>query len=120
MKKLIECYQKLTFLQGVALAICLTSLISIAATNLPGFFVFAPNTPISSSEVNNNFEKIAGNIVAKAMISTASSISNVDFRVPANCATCNEYRKKLYFDTVAFNDSNFKTATDTDSILNAI
>lgn len=59
MKKIVNFYKKLGFIQGVALTICLTSAISIATVNIPGFFTFSPGAPISSSEINSNFDKLS-------------------------------------------------------------
>ena len=43
----------------MALTLCITSAISLASVTIPGFFTFSPGTPISSSEINSNFEKLA-------------------------------------------------------------
>ena len=109
-------YKKLNFLQGVIFTICLTSLLSIAATNLPGFYIFSPGTPISSSEINANFEKIAGSVVVKASMTTSFSAVNADFITPTDCVGCTNkiYRKKIILDTVTINDTNLKTSIDND------
>ena len=86
-KKILNSYKKLSFLQGVALTICLTSFFSIAATNLPGFFVFSPATPISSKEINDNFEKVAGKIVLKANLSSSFNGDDSSFSTPSDCST---------------------------------
>ncbi len=54
MKKVINFYKNLSFGQGVAVAITLSSVIGIAATVGP-LTTFSPGTPISSSQVNANF-----------------------------------------------------------------
>lgn len=59
MKKLIKFYKKLSFFQGAAAAVSLTSVIAVAANNIPGFFTFSPGTVISSSQINSNFDKLA-------------------------------------------------------------
>lgn len=59
MKKLINFYKKLSFFQGAAAAVSLTSVIAVAANNIPGFFTFSPGTVISSSQINSNFDKLA-------------------------------------------------------------
>lgn len=105
-------YSDLTFFQGVAAAICFTSLISIAATNLPGFFIFTAGTPISSSEINTNFEKLAGNIVLQASYTTGFTATNASFFVPSDCGTCNMYKKRMNFNSVTMSDANFKTTND--------
>lgn len=97
-------FEKLSFIQGVVLSICLSSIVSIAATNIPGFFVFNAGTPISSSEVNTNFEKLSGNIILKANVSGTESITNTG----ANLT------KKMNFDSISIGSANFKTTTDTD------
>lgn len=114
LEMIVRQYKKLSFFQGVILTLCFTSLLSIAATNLPGFFIFNPGTPISSSEINANFEKIAGTVVVKASLISSLSIMNSDFIIPIDCPTCNNYRKKINFDNILINDNNFKTATDND------
>ena len=106
--KLQKFYKKLTFLQGVVLAVCLSSIMSIAATNLPGFFVFSAGTPISSSEINSNFEKIAGSVVFKGSVSSAFSIINSNFTAFPDCPTCNMYRKRILFDNISVSDANYK------------
>lgn len=110
---LYEKIQKLTFFQGVALTLCLTSLVSIAATNFSGFFVFTPGTPISSSEINANFEKIGGTVVYKAIFSNAFSVDQNSLIVPTDCPTCNVYRKKILFTSVTAGTST--TTTDSDA-----
>ncbi len=112
---LYEKYKNLTFFQGVALTVCLSSLISIAATNIPGFFVFSAGTPISSSEINANFEKLAGTIVLQATYSTGYSVTQTSFSSPPECPTCVIYFKKLFFNSIALSDINLKTTTDTHS-----
>ena len=107
-KKIIKIYKNLTFLQGMALAVCLSSLVSIAATNLPGFFVFSAGAPISSSEINSNFEKIAGSVVFKGTVLTGFSIVNSNFTSFPDCLTCNVYRKRILFDNVSVSDTNYK------------
>lgn len=59
MKKIVNFYKKLGFFQGAILTLCLTSAISIATVNIPGFYTFTGGTPISASQVNSNFEKLA-------------------------------------------------------------
>jgi len=59
MKTIINFYKKLGFFQGVVFTICLSSAISIAAVTIPGFYTFTPGTPISSSQINSNFDKLA-------------------------------------------------------------
>src|SRR3954466_4879728 len=59
MKTMIRFFKNLGFMQGFILAICLTSAISIATVTIPGFFVFTSGTPISSSQINSNFDKLA-------------------------------------------------------------
>lgn len=62
MKKIVNFYKKLGFIHGAVLTICLTSAISIATVNIPGFYIFSPNTPISASQINSNFDKLANQI----------------------------------------------------------
>jgi len=57
--KFIIFYSKLSALHGVAITVCITSAISLASVTIPGFFTFSPGAPISSSEINSNFEKLA-------------------------------------------------------------
>jgi hypothetical protein len=59
MKKLMTFYKRLSFAQGAAFAISLTSVVGIAANNIPGFFTFTSGQVISSSQVNSNFDKLA-------------------------------------------------------------
>lgn len=66
MNKLFKAYQKLTFFQGAALTISLTSIIGIAAT-VNGINTFVPGTTISSAEMNANFS------ILKAAIEAGSS-----------------------------------------------
>ncbi|MEA9356026.1 tail fiber domain-containing protein [Bacteriovorax sp. PP10] len=59
MKKLMKFYKRLSFAQGAAFAVSLTSVVGIAANNIPGFFTFTTGQVISSSQVNSNFDKLA-------------------------------------------------------------
>lgn len=114
---LYEKSQKLTFMQGVVLTVTLTSLVSIASTVLPnGLFSFAPGTPISSSEINANFEKLSsavGTVVLKASYSSAISVNQSSFITPSDCSTCKVNRKRIKFSTIAI--GALQDATDTDS-----
>lgn len=101
------------FFQGAAVAIGFTSLVSIAATNFPGFFIFSSGTPISSSEINSNFEKLTGTILVKAVISGSVSINETNFIIPASCPTCHNYGKKLLLSSVSVGAANVLTSTDT-------
>lgn len=78
MKKLITSYQKLTFLQGAAFAVSLTSIIGIAAT-VTGLNTFTTGTPISSSQMNTNF-----NIIKAAIESGSSQMYVGTFDASAN------------------------------------
>lgn len=64
MKKLINFYKRLSFFQGAAFAVSLTSVIGYAANSIPGFFTFTSGSVISSSQVNSNFDKLANLIEA--------------------------------------------------------
>ncbi|MBP9681274.1 MAG: hypothetical protein KBD76_07705 [Bacteriovorax sp.] len=112
LSKYLESYKKWSFLQGVTLTLCLSSLISIAATNFPGFTIFTPGTLISAEEINNNFEKVVGKIVVKANVSSSFSGDNSSFYTPSDCPTCHVFRKKINFDVITVNDSNLKTGID--------
>lgn len=101
------------FFQGAAVAIGFTSLVSIAATNFPGFFIFNSGTPISSSEINSNFEKLTGTILVKAVISGSLSINESNFIIPSYCPTCHNFGKKLLLSTVSIGAANVLTSTDT-------
>lgn len=105
-------FKKFGFFHGVALTICLSSLVGVAATNLPGFFVFTAGTPISSSEINSNFEKIAGNIVVHAKLTTPFTGTNAQFEVPSDCPTCTVFRKRINFNSII--TGNLQTAVDAD------
>lgn len=115
---LYEKSQKLTFFQGVILTVSLTSLVSIASTVLPnGLFSFSPGTPISSSEVNANFEKlasVAGKTVLKVTLSPFT-LTNNSYGIPSNCGTCNNFSKKIKFDSIIVSDGNLKEATDNEN-----
>lgn len=63
-KNIIAKYRKLTFLQGAVFATSLLTVAGVAANSIPGFFTFTPNTVISSSEINSNFNKLADLIEA--------------------------------------------------------
>lgn len=102
------------FFQGAVVSISFTSLVSIAATNLPGFFIFSTGTPISSSEVNSNFEKLAGSILLKAVITDNISLNTSNFSTPTTCPTCNIYSKKLMLSSISVGVSNVSQSTDTD------
>lgn len=108
--------QKLTFFQGVVLTVCFTSLISIASTVLPnGLFSFSANTPISASEINANFEKVAGTVVLKANMTSPISVGHSTFITPSDCSTCKINRKRISFSSVAIGASQVQQDTDTDS-----
>ena len=66
MKKVFKIYKKLTFFQGAACAVSLTSIVGIAAT-VTGLNTFTPGTPISSSQMNANFN------ILKSAIESGSS-----------------------------------------------
>lgn len=89
MKKLIKMYQKLTFLQGAAFAVSLTSFIGIAAT-VTGLNTFTPGTTISSSQMNANF-----NILKTAIESSSSQMYvgtyNASLAVDPPGSTTGEY-----------------------------
>lgn len=102
------------FFQGAAVAIGFTSLVSIAATNFPGYFIFSSGTPISSSEINSNFEKLTGNILVKGVYSGSISATESNFIIPATCPTCHNYVKKLLLSSVSVGAANVLTSTDTD------
>ncbi len=57
MKKIINFYKRLSFFQGAAFAVTLTSLIGFAATVGP-ITTFTPGTVISSSQINTNFANL--------------------------------------------------------------
>ncbi len=57
MKKIINYYKRLTFFQGAACALGVTSVVGIAATVSP-LNIFSPGTTISSSQINDNFNKL--------------------------------------------------------------
>lgn len=103
------------FFQGAAMAIGFTSLVSIAATNFPGFFIFNSGTPISSSEINSNFEKLTGTILVKGVFTGSITANESNFIVPASCPTCHNYSKKLTLSSVSIGAANLLSATDTDS-----
>ena len=103
------------FFQGAAVAIGFTSLVSIAATNFPGFFIFSSGTPISSSEINSNFEKLTGTILVRAVINGSISINESNFIIPSSCPTCNNFGKKLLLSSVSVGAANVLTPTDTNS-----
>lgn len=103
------------FFQGAVMAIGFTSLVSIAATNFPGYFVFSSGTPISSSEINSNFEKLTGSILLKAVISDNVSVNQSSFIIPSACPTCHNFSKKLTLSSVSVGTANVLTSTDTDS-----
>lgn len=111
---LYEKSQKLTFMQGVVLTITLTSLVSIASTVLPnGLFSFSPGTPISSSEINENFKKVAGEVVLKVTYDPIT-FTNASYGTSSNCTdplTCHNYNKKVKFQKLTFSDANFLEAT---------
>lgn len=66
MKKIFKVYKKLTFLQGAACAVSLTSIVGIAAT-VTGLNTFTPGSTISSSQMNTNFN------ILKTAIESGSS-----------------------------------------------
>lgn len=111
---LYEKSQKLTFMQGVVLTITLTSIVSIASTVLPnGLFSFAPGTPISSSEINENFKKVAGEVVLKVKYDPIT-FTNASYGTSSNCsdpATCHQYSKKVKFQQFIVSDANFLETT---------
>ena len=112
MRKLIKFYKSLGFIYGVVFTICLTSLVSIAATNIPGFAIFSQGGVISSSEINSNFEKVAGNIVANGTFTSTINITNANFVQYSDSPTSSSYRKKILFNSLTNSDSNLKTASD--------
>lgn len=57
MKRIINFYRRLTFFQGAASALAITSIVGIAATVSP-LTVFSPGTTISSAQINDNFNKL--------------------------------------------------------------
>ena len=59
MKKLINFYQRLSFMQGCAFALSILSVIGLSAHTLTPFHIFTPNSVISSSKVNENFNTLA-------------------------------------------------------------
>lgn len=102
------------FFQGAAVAIGFTSLVSIAATNFPGFFIFSPGTPISSSEINSNFEKLTGSILVKGVFNGNMSVNELDFNIPASCPTCHNFSKKILLSSVSVGAANVLTSIDND------
>ena len=103
------------FFQGAVVAIGFTSLVSIAATNFPGYFIFSSGTPISSSEINSNFEKLTGTILLKAVYSGSITANESNFIVPTYCPTCHSYSKKLLLSSASVGAANLLTTTDSDA-----
>lgn len=54
------------FVPGMLCSLALGSVLSYAASNIPGIFVFSNGAIISASEMNQNFEKISGVIILQA------------------------------------------------------
>lgn len=79
-KRVLSFYHKLSFIQGIVITITFTSVFSFAAVNIPDFYTFTAGTPISSSQINSNFEKLAGlidNGRSQNYIGTWDTINNV-------------------------------------------
>jgi hypothetical protein len=112
MKKLIKFYKALGFIYGIVFTICLSSLVSFAATNLPGFAIFSQGGVVSSSEINGNFEKLAGNIVGAGTFTSSMNIINADFSQFTDSPAVYNYRKKMLFNNLTYSDPNLKTAQD--------
>lgn len=66
MKKIINFYQRLSFIHGAIFAVCLTSIVGIAST-VTGLHTFSSGTIISSAQINDNFN------ILKTAIETSSS-----------------------------------------------
>jgi len=99
------------FIQGIIFTMGITSLISYAATNLPGFHVFNAGDPISSSEMNENFEKVAGLITLQAENSGAISYTVADGPGSTNCNTYDGFTGKLNL-TASISDADWQQGTD--------
>jgi hypothetical protein len=90
MKKLIKFYKRLSFAQGAAFAVSLTSVVGIAANSIPGFFTFTSGQVISSSQVNSNFDKLAQLVEANKSQTfngtwdATTNIPDIDATSPAN------------------------------------
>ena len=93
MKKLIKFYKRLSFAQGAAFAVSLTSVVGIAANSIPGFFTFTSGQVISSSQVNSNFDKLAQLIESnqsQTFVGTWNAVSNIP-DIDATSPTSGEY-----------------------------
>jgi hypothetical protein len=115
MKKLLsKLFRNTGFIQGMFFAIGITSVLSYAATNLPGFHVFTPGGVISSTEMNDNFEKIAGVIVVQAANTGAIGYTYSDGPGSYNCNAYDGFTGKLNL-TASIDDGNWNLATDTNN-----
>lgn len=80
MKKLMNFYKRLSFLQGAAFATAFTSVIGLAANSIPGFFTFTSGSVISSSQINSNFDKLANlieNNQSQVFMGTWNATTNI-------------------------------------------
>lgn len=102
------------FFHGAIVAIGFTSLVSLAATNLPGYFIFSSGSTISSSEINSNFEKLAGTVLLKATFTQTISANETDFVTLSTCPTCHNFSKKILLSSASIGFGSILTATDND------
>ena len=123
MKKLLNYWEllinKTSFIQGAIFATVVTSAITIAATNLPGFFIFQSGTVISASEMNSNFEKVAGRIVLQTTLPAMSYSFDsgvICMGLSYNGGDCGFFDKLLLDSAyITISDTDLKETNNTDS-----
>ena len=103
MKKLEKYIKNTSFLQGFIFAFLLSSIVTFAASTISnlGYYVFQSGDPISSSEVNANFEKLGGKLIYKG--GSTDSFTFDQANMPTSQLVCNASADYGYVGKLNFN-----------------
>ncbi len=114
MKKTVE---KNGFFHGVFFALAFSSALALAVTGIEGFHTFTAGEVISAAKINENFEKVAGEIIFHGR--NAGTITHILSTAAQTCMGNPCHLGYLVFDEVVSGAANYLSVTDPSTAANS-